>query len=250
MSDAPDIDRAHIDLLVDQLNAALGDLTPYKLAIVPPDEIYPAEKNAHYMPKRTFDQLVNNITHDKNLSSVPFCWRDEAGRLICLSGHHRVEAARVAGVKLVMALYTDAALSKPERVAIQLSHNALVGFENPTILTELWREIGAVELKVYSGLDDDLLRTLQPVPITRLNEDQLRYREVIILFLPHEMERLKGHRRPYWESQQIQAGRAARSVRPLHGRAAQLQGDQGNHEQCHRDSVHLRARRGASGRGR
>jgi hypothetical protein len=90
-----------------------------------------------------------------------------------------------------LVLYTDAALSKPERLAIQLSHNALVGQDNPTTLRELWTEIADVQWKVYSGLDDEMLRTLAPVPIKRLNEDQLRYQELIILFLPPEIARVK-----------------------------------------------------------
>jgi hypothetical protein len=184
-------ERTRVNALIDQLNGALGEVMTYKLAVLSPHEIRPAEKNAHYMPKRVFDQLVANIQRDRNLSSVPFCWRDGDGVYHCLSGHHRVEAAATAGVPVVLVLYTDAALSKPERLAIQLSHNALVGQDNPTTLRELWTEIADVQWKVYSGLDDEMLRTLAPVPIKRLNEDQLRYQELIILFLPPEIARVK-----------------------------------------------------------
>jgi len=183
-------DETRLDALIAQLNTALGDVTPYKLAVVPPSLLKPLEKNAHYLPKRIYDQLVANVQADGNLSSVPFCWRQADGTFEVLSGNHRVAAAVAAGTPLILILYTDAELSRPERVAIQLSHNALVGKDNPTLLTELWMELDALPLKIYSGLDDDLLATLQPVTLARINEAALRFEELTLLFLPVEIERI------------------------------------------------------------
>ena len=184
------VDEVRLNELIAQLNTALGDVTPYKLAVVPPGSLKPLEKNAHYLPKRIYDQLIANIQTDGNLSSVPFCWRQPDGTYEVLSGNHRVAAAVAANTPLIMVLYTDADLSRPERVAIQLSHNALVGKDNPALLTELWMELDALPLKIYSGLDDEFLATLQPVTLAHINEAALRFEELTLLFLPAEIERI------------------------------------------------------------
>lgn len=183
-------DPLRLDAVLDQLNNALGDVTPYKLAVVPPGSLQPLAKNAHYLPKRVYDQLVANIRTDGNLASVPFCWRQPDGQYQVLSGNHRVAAAVTAGTPQILILYTDAQLSRPERVAIQLSHNALVGNDNPALLAELWTEVDTLALKIYSGLDDDLLAPLPPVTVARLNEAALRFEEVTLLFLPAERARI------------------------------------------------------------
>ena len=46
-------------------------------------------------------------------------------------------------------------------------------------------------MKVYSGLDDKLLETMDAVKVTRINEAALRFDELTILFLPMEIERIK-----------------------------------------------------------
>jgi len=184
-------EETRISELLEELNKHLNGITPYKLALVDPAAIQPVEKNAHFMPKKTFDQLVSNIKADKNLSTLPFCWRDPKGVYIVLSGNHRVMAAKEAGIKSILVLYTDEALSKSEQISIQLSHNALVGQDNPTLLLELWNEIDTLQLKMYSGLDDNLLKTLVPVNIIRLNEEPLRLEELKILFIPAEIARME-----------------------------------------------------------
>ena len=88
--------------LIAQLNEALGDVTPYKLDLVPPTENLPVERNAHYMTKGTYDRLVENIAGDQNLSSLPFCWRGPDDRYVCLSGNHRVQAAKDAGIEQIL----------------------------------------------------------------------------------------------------------------------------------------------------
>ena len=184
-------DETRLAAVVAELNAALEDVTPYRLAVVPPGEILPVDKNAHYMSKRVYDQLVANIKRDTNLSSLPFCWRRPDGQLVALSGNHRTQAAAAAGVPLILTLYTDVDLSRAQQRAIQLSHNALVGQDNPSTLRELWQEVDALELKVYSGLDEHLLETMEPINVARINEAALRFEELTLLFMASEIDRIK-----------------------------------------------------------
>jgi hypothetical protein len=180
--------QAACDALNDALAAA--GVTPYKLAVADPKALKEIDKNAHYMPKVLFDRLTENIKRDGNLSTLPFCWRDKDGTDIVLSGNHRVKAAVEARVPLILYLYTDADLSRAQRRAIQLSHNSLIGQDNPTQLVELWEEIDDLSYKVYSGLDDAYLQTLKPIEIERIGDEQLRFETLEILFLPSEIARL------------------------------------------------------------
>jgi len=168
----------------------LGEVTPYKLAAADPASLIPIDKNAHYMSKRVYEQLVDNIKRDGNLSSMPFCWKRTDGKYVVLSGNHRVECAREAGVPMILLLYTDAALSTSQIRAHQIAHNALVGKDNPQTLRELYEEIGAIDLKIYSGIDDATLKTLMPQQLSRLMEGQLRFEEMHLLFMPTEIARI------------------------------------------------------------
>jgi hypothetical protein len=185
-------DQARLETLVEQLNEALGGVTPYKLAVVEPGAVQPIDKNAHYMPKRVYDQLMSNVQADGNLSSLPFCWRNDKGQFVALSGNHRVKVAAEAGVPLILTLYTDADLSQAQRRAIQLSHNALVGLDNPVTLRELWTEIDDLSWKIYSGLDEELLETMEAAQVIRIAEESLRFEELTLLFLTPEMDRIEA----------------------------------------------------------
>jgi malonyl CoA-acyl carrier protein transacylase len=70
-----------------------------------------------------------------------------------LSGHHRVDAAKAAGEEWLLILFTDRELSRQEQIAIQLSHNAISGEDEPTVLRELWGEL--VALGALGGMDYD-----------------------------------------------------------------------------------------------
>ncbi len=150
------------------------------------------QKNAHYMPTKLYKRLVENVRHDGNLSSLPFCWRDADGKLVVLSGNHRVDAARDAGVERILVLYTDATLSRSEQIAVQLAHNAIVGADNKQTLRELWDEILELEFKQYTGLDETTLETVDAGSLDKLRAQQLPLEMVQLLFLPEEVERVQA----------------------------------------------------------
>jgi len=115
-----------------------------------------ADKNARFMKAEQYRRLVDNIRRDGCLTSVPFAVR-QGDRYTILSGNHRVRAARDAGLTEVLVLYSEREMSHQQQVAIQLSHNAIVGQDDLAILRELYDEINDVALKEYSGLDDVVL---------------------------------------------------------------------------------------------
>lgn len=176
---------------IDAFNEILEQFNfAYRIDIVDPKTLKPADKNARFMSGQMFEQLVSNIKRDGGPTSAPFCWRDVKGIYHILSGHHRVDAAAAAGIEMILIMFTDRELSRQEQIAIQLSHNAISGEDEPTTLRELWHEILAIDLKAYSGLDDKVLQSYEPVKIDTLGEQNIAFQEVILAFFPSEIERL------------------------------------------------------------
>lgn len=175
---------------MERINAEL-DGQPFRLAVVGYEQLEFLEKNARFMTHETFSQLVENIKRDGGLSSVPFCLLTPKGKYRVLSGNHRLQAAHAAGFDRYLVLYTDKELSRQEQVAVQLSHNALTGKDDPAILRDLWSELDEVALKFYSGLDDKLLNELEDTSLEGLLEPKLDFRTVQFIFLPEEVERLR-----------------------------------------------------------
>jgi hypothetical protein len=134
------------------LNQKLAGLFPYRLELAAPDELRLLEKNARYMKAEQFQNLVENVKKDGNLSSLPLCYREKDGKLRVLSGNHRVMAARQAGVKQVLVLVIADEKDVDERLAIQLSYNAIAGQNDLVILKELWESIQDVQARMYAGL--------------------------------------------------------------------------------------------------
>lgn len=159
------------------------------------------ERNARYMRQEVFARLVANIQQDGALTSLPFAWRvhddatgipltDEQGEPLyeVLSGNHRVKAARAAGLRAIDVLVTDEYLPPARRRAIQLSHNALVGEDDPALLKALYEDIDDVDWRLYAGLDDRQLGLLGRVTVAALSEPNLDYQEIGLVFLPDEAE--------------------------------------------------------------
>jgi hypothetical protein len=159
---------------------------------IDPKEILLLETNARYMKHEEFNRLVENVRRDGKLTSAPFlCLEHDgphAGKYRCLSGNHRTQAAIAVGLPKITCLATDDPLTEQERVAIQLSHNAISGQDDPATLKALYEQIIDTELKKYSGLDDKTLDLLDKVSIMSISEANLSFQTLSMVFLPDELE--------------------------------------------------------------
>jgi hypothetical protein len=163
-----------------------------KIIEINPKELKLLELNARYMRHEEFKRLVDNIKRDGKLTSVPFAWLDpEDNKYLVLSGNHRVMASIDAGLEKINVMVTHDKLTKQQRIAIQLSHNAITGQDDPAILKELYEQIIDVDMKIYSGLDDDTLGLLEKVQPMSLSEANLAFQTLSIAFLPNELEEAK-----------------------------------------------------------
>lgn len=125
------------------------------------------EKNARFMDQTTFRQLVANIKRDGELSSVPFCVEKENGKFTVVSGNHRVQAAKMAGLTIIPVMCIDEKeITNDEIRAIQLSHNSIAGQDDVEILKQLLDEITDVALKEYAHISNEVLEAVAGIDYT------------------------------------------------------------------------------------
>ncbi|MEW1700698.1 ParB N-terminal domain-containing protein [Streptomyces sp. NPDC091278] len=158
-----------------------------------PRELTLLDLNARFLPHEQFRQLVENITQDGCLTSTPLVWHDaESGARIVLSGNHRTMAAIEAGLTRIGWLEITDPLPRQRQIALQLSHNAISGQDDPAILKELYEELESVEWRQYTALDDQVLNLLEKVDVESLAEANLDFATITIVFLPDELKRAEA----------------------------------------------------------
>lgn len=143
-------------------------------------------RNARKMSSQQFNRLVDNIKRDGCLTSTPLVYPKD-GKLIVLSGNHRVKAAVAAGLQRIQWLQIEGELTEERLIAIQLSHNAITGEDDPNLLRELYEAMPVLE-KLYSGLTDADFGDLDSLDLTKLTIGSPRYREVSLMFLEEDHE--------------------------------------------------------------
>ncbi|MBY8884757.1 ParB/Srx family N-terminal domain-containing protein [Streptomyces sp. PTM05] len=168
-------------------------LAPPRMVQGDPRTLTLLDVNARFLPHEQFRQLVANVRRDGCLTSTPLVWNDtESGRLVVLSGNHRTLAAIEAGLTEIWWMQIDQPLARQRQIALQLSHNAIAGQDDPAILKELYDELESVEWRQYTGLDDKALDLLEKVDVSSLGEANLDFASVQFMFLPAELERAEA----------------------------------------------------------
>jgi len=160
------------------------------------DAIREQDMNARVMQTYKFDRLVENIKKDKRLESLPLTWRkpdsDEGEVFRLISGHHRVRAARAAGLQEIFVMNIDEDLSRSTEISKQLAHNALQGEDNPDILLTLYQEIDDINERIMSGLTEVEIGKMEMpnVPADDLEFD-FGFEDIHILFLKKDFEQFE-----------------------------------------------------------
>lgn len=164
------------------LNDSLSGSGLPKLAILNPKDLKGQDVNARYFLPEKFQQLVRNVQRDGRLESTPLVYHDGSQWRI-ISGHHRILAAKEAGLENVLCLVAEPQ-DNDEIVSKQLSHNALTGVDDRVLLSQLFNSIADIELKIATGLNSDI----SSISYTSLNFRLGEYKEFNIMFLPEELE--------------------------------------------------------------
>ena len=160
------------------------------IEIVDIDDLREQDLNARLMEPAMFNQLIANIKKRGQIESLPLCAVPAGSDLIeIVSGHHRIRAARAAGLKRLHCIVDRSGLKRSQIVAKQLAHNAISGFDDPDTLKRLLTVLDNVEdlLESYIGslqTDSDVDKIVMPYV-------DLDWKIVTLLFLPHQLDNLK-----------------------------------------------------------
>lgn len=121
---------------IEALNEKLVSAGMLPLRLVSPNDCVGADLNARYMPIETMRILTENIKADGRLESVPLVYVDAKlpeGKYRIISGHHRIEAAKNAGVTQILVMVASPQ-DADDVVSRQLAHNALVGLDRKSVV--------------------------------------------------------------------------------------------------------------------
>jgi len=148
------------------------------------------DKNAHLMKPEMFRQLSENIKKRGGLESLPFCALTDKVEMI--SGHHRLRAAKEAGLKEIIVLLDTTGLTRSQIAAKQLAHNAINGFDDPSMLKEIAKMITDVDDMIESFIGKDILgeplAELEKLLSPTLDFD---WKQIQFVFIPHQLKNLE-----------------------------------------------------------
>jgi hypothetical protein len=149
--------------------------------------------NAQTLQPRKFDRLVENIRSRRALESMPYCSRpSDQGPTFIVSGHHRMRAARAAGLDLMWAMVDTLPMSRSTTRAKQVAHNELNGEPDPQILAQMIGQIDSVDDLLMTGLDETMLPTVAADDTNlQLPHADFDFRLVALSFLPAQLAEFK-----------------------------------------------------------
>tara|TARA_R110000824_G_scaffold295738_3_gene484035 strand:- start:409 stop:1137 length:729 start_codon:yes stop_codon:yes gene_type:complete len=165
---------------IKELNEKLAANNMLQIKLVNPKKCIEQKVNARYFTAEKMHTLTNNVKQSGHLESVPLIYEEDDKDYI-ISGHHRVQAAREAGLENILVM-----VAKPEDkddiVSKQLAHNELVGIDDETILSELFTSIEDVSKRIATGINDDICK----IDYTSLNFRIGEFKEFTVLFMPED----------------------------------------------------------------
>lgn len=156
--------------------------------------------NAQVMQPSEFQRLTENIKDRKALESLPYCVQPKytfpteeggPGVIEIVSGHHRVRAARAAGMTWLYVLCDRKPITRSRIISKQLAHNALIGQSDPSVIAQLVSQMTSVEDMLSSGLREEYLPTPEKHQVTLFTPHaDYRWKTIHFTFLPHQVENL------------------------------------------------------------
>lgn len=157
--------------------------------ILPIADLHEQEINAQVVPPRLMDRLAENIRIRGAVESLPYVyWPERKGVPEIVSGHHRVRAARTAGLEEIPCLVDVIPMRRSQVTAKVIAHNAINGTPDQGILAQMIASIDNVDDLLMTGLPEDQLPTPDddnsPLGLPHAEFD---WRLVTLLFLPRQL---------------------------------------------------------------
>jgi len=183
------VEKTKIQAIVERVNEELSGegQGAVRVAYAEYSSLRDRDVNAHYMRPETFEQLKENIGRTGALETMPLVHDEGEGAYEILSGHHRVKAAREAGLKGGLVLVMSG-LSEEEKIAKQLAHNKLVGEDDAQTLEQMLGKITNPETLAESGFAKDMEAIKAPPPIKFWEQE---CKVLALVFLPEAVQKIE-----------------------------------------------------------
>ena len=157
------------------------------IAKVQIDKLREQDINARIMKKEMQDQLTANIKNRGQLESLPLL-AEKDGVLEIVSGHHRIKSARAAGMKEIIAIIDVSGLSRSKIASKQLAHNAISGFDDPSVLREICKMLDDVDDMLESFIGKDIMEEpLEQYDKLASPAVHFDFKNITFAFLPHQI---------------------------------------------------------------
>jgi hypothetical protein len=135
-------------------------------------------------------QLMETIKKDNRLESVPFTALAD-NKVEIISGHHRIRAAKAAGLAFVYVLLDISGLSRSKIAAKQIAHNSINGYDDKDVLKEIAKLIDNVDdmIESYGGKDlfEEPTQEIEKLLSPKTDFD---WKTMQFMFLPYQIEDL------------------------------------------------------------
>lgn len=153
------------------------------------EELKEQDLNARYMKAEMFERLTENIRNSERLESLPFCALTEKGIEI-ISGHHRVRAARQAGIYEIFVIVDVSGLSPDKIKAKQLAHNSIGGYDNEELVKRIFDEIQDASAKLEAFVPDKIVEDFKRISVGDVNVE-MDIQQIQLMFFKYERECIK-----------------------------------------------------------
>lgn len=146
--------------------------------------------NAQVMQPGEFTRLVANVKDRGMLESLPYCHQPNGeGVVSTISGHHRVRAARAAGLTHIPVIVDKRVMSRSEVVSKQIAHNQLHGSPDEAILRQMIAMIDNPDDLLATGLGEDYLPTVERDTTSMdVPHADFEWRMLVLTFLPRQFD--------------------------------------------------------------
>lgn len=156
------------------------------------DKIKEQDVNPRVQSPDMFEQLIANIKKNKRLESLPLCAKRENDKGIwfeLISGHHRVRAAKSAGLQTIIILVDITNLDRDGVISKQLAHNNIDGITDVQLANRLYNEIQSIDFKIEAFMDAVSNSKTFSVTMQAVNA-RIDWHNVTFLFLPKSISNL------------------------------------------------------------
>ena len=161
------------------------DKIKIKYSLIDVSQIRESDINPQVIGEKEFGRLVKTLKRDGTLTSTTLLFEEAPDKYRCVSGHHRIKAARKANINQIPAIIIRD-VDESTLTRLQLQHNDIHGEPDKDLVLQLQQFIEGEERELVNFIGDDFI-IKEDVFDTKI----VLYEYVIFCLLPESKEEFK-----------------------------------------------------------